>query len=347
MTSDAIPGAVEETPVREPWRAANLSLVLPGLGQWEMGERSRGLFFIVTSAILWFISGAFLLVPRLPGWVGMIGVFVWVAFGIFAIADAHRRARSVNTPEQEDTRRSHRDAWKTVFLNRQIPGVGHAYEGRWGGAALWLLAYFISWSLPTPLDAFAGAAVMAGVIWRGWTRTRARPVPDKSLVLAVALAAATWTAAGRALPLWLRENVFQAFRIPSESMSPTLQPDDFVFIDKRTFVPRDGDVVVYPYPRDPSKLFIKRVFAVPGEVVEFKADGSYRDGQRLLGGTYGPVMFGEEGHPYRVREGEVFLVGDNLENSNDSRHHGPIPIEKLRGRAYKTFWPPGRARTFP
>jgi signal peptidase I len=353
MTEPIQETVATEAPTREPWRAANLSMMLPGLGQWEAGERMPALLFGSGSALLWILSLTFLLVPRLPGWVGTIGVFAWVALFAASIVDAHRRVRDANAPEQEEMRTSSRDAWKTVFLNRLVPGLGHAYEGRWGGAVAWFLGFLLALALPRPLGALAAAAVFGGAVWRGWSRTRARAVSDRTLLLAMVAAATVWTAAGLAVPDWLRENYFQAFRIPSPSMSPTLQVGDHVFVDKRPFVPRDGDLVVYPFPDNPSQLFLKRVLALPGELVEFKADGAYRDGQRVLAGPTGgppPVgaeLLGSEGHPYRVPEGQAFLVGDNLESSNDSRHHGPIPIARLRGRAFKTYWPPGRAHSFP
>lgn len=353
MSETTLQSAAIETPSFEPWRAANLSMMLPGLGQWEAGERARGLFFGVTSVVLWLLAVLFFAVPRLPGWVGMLLVLPSAAIDLWAIVDAHRRAKAANTVEQEAARTSRRDAWKAVFLNRLLPGLGHAYEGRWGGAIAWFLGFVVVLLLPKPLDALGAGAVLAGAVWRGWARTRARPVPDRSLLLAVVMAASIWSAAYIAVPDWLRENVIQFFRIPSASMLPTLQPGDGVVVDKRPFVPRDGDLVVYPYPREPSKLFLKRVLALPGEVVEFRADGVYRDGQRVMAtrGRFevpGDVpLLADEGHPYRVPDGEAFLIGDNLASSHDSRFHGPIPIAKLRGRAYKTYWPPGRARSFP
>lgn len=346
--SDSLPEAVPtEAPAREPWRAVNLSMMLPGLGQLEAGERAAGWFFLVGSLVLWLLAVAFFFLPPLPGWVGVVLIFMTLAFDIAAIFDAYAKAKSANTPEQEETRTSQRDAWKTTFFNRLLPGIGHAYEGRWWGAVLWLVGFLLAASLPATVGALASAAVMGGAVWHGWARTRARAVPDRSLVLAVVLASGACTAASLAIPDWLRANFFQAFKIPSDSMAPTLQHGDHVLINRQSFVPRDGDLVVYAPPRS-SNLFIKRVFAVPGEVVEFRSDGGYRDGQLVLPGPVGsqPVVFGDEGHPYRVREGEVFLMGDYLRTGYDSRIHGPIPIERLRGRVYKTYWPPGRALSF-
>ena len=108
----------------------------------------------------------------------------------------------------------------------------------------------------------------------------------------------------------------------------------------------------YPIPESPEHLFLKRVLALPGDVVEFKPDGAYRNGSRVVDGPVTNDLgdlsntIGGSGHPFEVPRGHVFVVGDDLPNSNDSRYHGPIAIADVRGRAYKTYWPPGRARTF-
>src|SRR5262245_23240314 len=117
MSSEAVQEAVESPALaREPWRAANLSLMVPGLGQLEMGARAAGWFFIVTSVLLWLLGAAFFVTPGLPGTVGVVLLVLALLFDIVAVVDAHARAKSANTPEQEETRTSQRDAWKTIFL---------------------------------------------------------------------------------------------------------------------------------------------------------------------------------------------------------------------------------------
>src|SRR4249920_1535897 len=162
-----------EAPAREPWRAANLSMLYPGLGQWELGDRGVALLFGVLYTVGWIVAVTFLLVPRLPGWVGTLCVFAVVVVYIASIVDAHRRARAANSEDQEHLRTSARDAWKTMLLNRLLPGLGHAYEQRWGAAVLWLVAFAIAALLPTPWNALAGV-VVGLLLWNGWTKSRAR-----------------------------------------------------------------------------------------------------------------------------------------------------------------------------
>ena len=82
-----------EAPAREPWRAANLSMLYPGLGQWDLGNPGVAIAFGVLYAVAWVVAFTFMLAPRLPGWVGMLCLIAVVAVNIASIADAHRRPR--------------------------------------------------------------------------------------------------------------------------------------------------------------------------------------------------------------------------------------------------------------
>jgi signal peptidase I len=106
-------------------------------------------------------------------------------------------------------------------------------------------------------------------------------------------------------------------------------------------LPRRGDIVVFEYPRDTSRDFIKRVIGLPGETVEI------RNGQVLVGGKpleepYLPetarTQMGNMA-PIDVPPGSVFVMGDNRGNSSDSRNWGPLPLNRIVGRAWFTYWP--------
>ena len=336
------------TQAREPWRAVNLSLVFPGLGQWDAGR--RGAAALQAGAALILLAGtiACIVVPALPGWMSLVLAGLFVVLSIASMVDAHRQAVATRSPEDESTRQSSRDAWKTLFLNRFIPGLGHAYEGRWGGAVLWCLAFILVTYPEGRWSPVARAIVLGGVVCDGWAKGRGRRGEGGAVIPAVTLIACL-TALQGAGPALIRNVWFTAYRIPSASMAPTLRPGDYVFASVRGFSPRRGDVVVYPFPSDRTKMVLKRVFGLAGDVIEFRADGAYRNGSRLMPGPVsndpGPARcLGAEGHPYTVPGGQVFVVGDNLPNSNDSRFHGPVAVRDLRGRVYKIYWPPGRAR---
>ncbi len=163
------------------------------------------------------------------------------------------------------------------------------------------------------------------------------------------------------LALFIRTFVVQAFKIPSGSMLPTLQIGDhllvnkFVYgvrlplIGKRLFAfhqPERGDVIVFIYPQDRSKDFIKRVIGLPGERVEIINKKVYIDGKRIDDphAYYQPVdsRFArrprDDFGPYTVPEGHVFVLGDNRDHSHDSRFWGSVPINDILGKAFILYW---------
>jgi len=149
------------------------------------------------------------------------------------------------------------------------------------------------------------------------------------------------------LALLIRTFVVQAFKIPSGSMIPTLQVGDHILVNKFIYYFRDpqrGDVIVFKYPWDESRDFIKRVIAVGGEEVAMKDRIVFVDGRPLVepyaiysearvpggpGYEYGPVV---------VPRGSLFVMGDNRDNSQDSRFWGFLKSEKIRGKSFLIYW---------
>lgn len=159
---------------------------------------------------------------------------------------------------------------------------------------------------------------------------------------------------------------FQNFRVEGSSMDPSLAPGEYVLVNKAIFFrvnletvhrflpfvdagaqpmrylfrsPRRGDVVVFRFPDNPSRNFIKRVIGVPGDSVEIRAGIVYVNGQPL------PDSFTENRARYRygpavVPEGQYFVLGDNRNNSYDSHVWGMVPAENIIGMAWLTYWPP-------
>lgn len=145
------------------------------------------------------------------------------------------------------------------------------------------------------------------------------------------------------LALVIRVFLVEVYIVDGVSMQPSLQHGERVLVNKlvyRLSEPGFPDVVVFRYPRDRDRDFIKRVIAGPGQTVETRDNHVYVDGVRLaeqyLGvpthGTFGPVM---------VPEGTVFAMGDNRNFSLDSRDPavGFIPLAEIKGKAMLIFWP--------
>ena len=152
--------------------------------------------------------------------------------------------------------------------------------------------------------------------------------------------------------LLIKTFVVQAFRIPSESMVPTLEMGDRVLVNKLSYDAHDlnrGDVVVFERPdnlpagpNEPKDL-IKRVIGLPGEQIVTRDGQVYVDG-RLLEEPYLPPSTPTAGieEALTVPEDEVLVLGDNRQNSSDGRVFGPVPTDSVIGRAFMIMWPPGR-----
>ena len=169
------------------------------------------------------------------------------------------------------------------------------------------------------------------------------------------------------LALFIRAFFIQAFKIPSGSMKPTLQEGDKIMVNKLLYgpnipfthyripglrEPQRGDIVVFKYPEDRKKDFIKRLIAVGGETVEV-SDGSILINNERL--TVPPELlkiyyynrghYGVDGNAVKVPENCYFVLGDNSDSSRDSRYWGFVPKDDIIGRAMFIWWPPWRIQT--
>ena len=164
------------------------------------------------------------------------------------------------------------------------------------------------------------------------------------------------------LALFIRTFVVQAFKIPSGSMIPTLLIGDHLLVNKFVYGiknpftdsdlislgnPEQKDIIVFKYPENPDQDFIKRVIGVGGDRVEIKNKKVYVNGKliavegainldsRIIQGrnpprdNYGPVT---------VPENQLFVMGDNRDNSHDSRFWGFVDLQDVKGKAFIIYW---------
>lgn len=128
------------------------------------------------------------------------------------------------------------------------------------------------------------------------------------------------------------------------SMEPRLHTGERIIVNLfvyRFHTPSRGDIIIFRYPLDPSKDFIKRVIALPGETVEIRKGKVYLDG-KYYPETY-VTNFMEEDMPAKtVQENHIFVMGDNRANSQDSRAWGALRLDYIRGKAFLVFWPPSQ-----
>jgi signal peptidase I len=166
------------------------------------------------------------------------------------------------------------------------------------------------------------------------------------------------------LALFVRTFAVQAFKIPTGSMEPNLLVGDHLLVNKFVFAPtatplerailpmRDierGDVVVFKFPEDPERDFIKRVIGLPGDTIEVRNRQVTINGSRIEE-PYAHYLFpagDDEANAYdvRARYGPVtvpadhyFMMGDNRDNSQDSRYWGFLPAHYVKGRALMIYW---------
>jgi signal peptidase I len=137
--------------------------------------------------------------------------------------------------------------------------------------------------------------------------------------------------------------LYQPVKVEGTSMAPLLSDNERIFINKFVyrFEPIErGDVVVFWYPLDRSKSFIKRVVALPGEIVEIRQGRVYVNSQRL-DEPYVPPRYADTASygPIKVPLDEYFVMGDHRASSNDSRVFGPVPSRYIYGKAVFAYWP--------
>lgn len=147
----------------------------------------------------------------------------------------------------------------------------------------------------------------------------------------------------------IRTYVIEPFEVPSGSMEDTIMTGDMVFAEKVSYLagsPQQGDIVVFSDPQIPSRVLIKRVVAVGGQTVNLVdgvvyVDGvaqnePYTQGESYPLSTAGNVYLS---YPYTVPSNCVWVMGDNRENSADSRYFGPVKTGTVFGKAIATYWP--------
>jgi len=338
----------------EPWLAVNLSLFWPGFGQLYAG-RAYGRGLAIAQLALTAMTIVLIVYPG-AGILSAIGSCALTAFlSIGSLFDAHRAARSAQPAEAEPGRRREPDAWLAVFLSRILPGLGHLYLRKPVPGVLFLVGTLVV----TGLEKRWPATLLISASWLGlccydaYRRSPAPREPDRSAIRLLAACVAALALFWGGLGAFLREGVIQAFRVSSQSMAPDLQNGDLLFVAKGPWkTPRRGDIVVFRYPPDPSKQFVKRVVGVPGDVLEMTdktliLNGRpaaeryvvHRDPAVRPSGYDARDNFG----PLRIGAAQYFVLGDNRDDSNDSRFFGPVRADRVDGRAFKIYWPPSRA----
>jgi signal peptidase I len=144
--------------------------------------------------------------------------------------------------------------------------------------------------------------------------------------------------------------VAQGARVEGHSMEPTLEDQDRLIVDKLVYVlgePHPGDVVMLRYPISPEKMFVKRIIAGEGDTVEI-IDGRIVVNNMPLHDDYVPPSFRSHDSwgPQVIPAGYYFVMGDNRNNSSDSREWGYVPAKYILGKVQLRWWPVRTAKGF-
>ena len=257
------------------------------------------------------------------------------------------------------------------------PGVGHLMLAQNRAAAAWLVAAAAAYTGAALLPELMlwGLLLRVPCCLELWWTTRGLEARRRSLLVGIV----SGVGIKIAVAVLLRLVWFEAYTISSGSMAPTLEIGDHILSLEAAYwfsEPEVGDVVVFDTPCHPGKIYVKRVVAAAGDRIEIRCGTLYLNDAELesvpgdrsplersrfdfpvrpmfapcdgvsppgefLPSRGGPADCPRQGQ-FEVPPGHVFILGDNRENSQDSRIWGPIALDRIRGRATGVWWPWGR-----
>ena len=360
---------------REPWLAVSLSWLIPGFGQFYANRYARGVIFITLAGffyIFWFaslMSTKCSIIPSIA-----INLFGSIILPAFICLDAFKITRGANTAEFETDRVLSKDPWLATFLSLLLPGLGHAYLRK----GFFFILYIVVFLWLRILSIQAVYAFIALHLFRVFVCIHAyfalpirREQKNNIIITFAVLLIFVQCFNGIFMP-WMTPKYLVEFN-PSigSCMEPTIKNNDKIIINKLAYAweePEIGDIVVFAVPENtrtvPGVMSGKRVVAIGGETVQVKDGQIYVNGKKRKfkvpkyfgeGSKQTSQIEGEKMHdlylnfgvaePYLVPEDDYFLLGDNIENSVDSRCFGAVHKEDIVGKVTKIYWPLQRIGT--
>ena len=290
------------------------------------------------------------------------GFILGLSYMVYNLVDAYKNTKQQNI-EAAPTKKQ---PFLAVFLSEIIPGLGQIYNSQWlKGIGLMIFVFLTSSLLETVglLGRFLSRLFEGGVslFILNDAYVTARKINGqegnlfsrfgKKVYGIFAFWFTLYFVLVAIFTIIITTNFIQGFKIPSEAMKPTLLKGDKLFVDKFIYkksMPKRGDVIVFKYPQDPKKDFVKRVAAFEGETVEIKDGKIFINDKSLTDEPFSKIYYynhdpyGTTNKKVTVPENSFYVLGDNSANSSDSRSWGFVPKENLIGKAFKIWWPLNR-----
>lgn len=353
---------------KEPWLAVNLSLLFPGAGQIYSGKVLKGIVILFGEIIL-FVQAVWSIFSPFGNTVNGIRLFLLITgIYLFNLFDAYNSVKKISLPKPKTLNKQHnyksfslyststvKEPWLAVFLSQLLPGLGHFYLEKfiWGIVLLiWIIIFANLASLFSVFLVFPPliCALASYHAYMAATQKSNRKSNSSKLTIVFVVAAILVVKLAIAfLPTWVEQHVAM-FKIPSNSMLPTLIEGDKILVNKSyNYQPKTGDIVVFNLPLSPNQknksatFFVKRIIATPRQKVEIKNGTVYVNNKPLQENyiaeapdyTLGPTI---------VPNDTYLVLGDNRNDSYDSHVWGFLPATNIIGKAYKIYWPPERIR---
>jgi len=287
-------------------------------------------------------------------------VFIHVSVRILILKGFRRRFQMENNAIVKPRR-----WWLAGLLSYLVPGLGQVYNGQvtkglffnfllsiWGGLFFSLIYYIMKHPISglslgllsllffTSLGAYLLIIFEAiRTAWKAGKDYALKPYNKWYIYLIVILVV---SCVAQSVALAVRDNIIKAYKTPSGSMQPTIERGDHVMSNQlyyRYHNPTHGDIIIFKWPRDENVDFVKRIVGCPGDAIEIKDNQVFLNGKKFdepyaldtpstLKGELPVKNFG----PFVIPENEYFVLGDNRNNSNDSRFWGTVKRHQIEGK---------------
>lgn len=339
---------------RHPWLAVNLSMIMPGLGQLYAGRWLPALLLAALEVVAAAIAAWSFLSPQGNTLMGLVGLMVVAFIYVASLFEAYRDISGASILSAGQSVSQQLDRWFAVFLSQLLPGLGQFYLHQTNLGTIVIIVSVLLMTAATlrpalvPLVA-ALAALSCYHAYRSAPAEKSWGREFKYLLIITTIVFVLRLLLGL-LPTWLGNSV-QLFKIPSESMAPTLQLGDRILVSKAAnYQPQPTDIVVFQIlDTDPltgisrRRFFVKRVIAIPGQTIAVQAGTVYRDQQAIVE-PYVAEPPAYELPLAKVPVNHYFVLGDNRNDSVDSHVWGFLPRSSIVGKAYKIALPFHRVR---